>query len=122
MKYISCFDGLFEVEDGRDSIIVTLRDVKKGGHFTILRDEYNRILAGQHGIFKLVNTPETFPTKERPIITSKSGTKAERAIDIYKSLGVNPDKQLVISSFIEQLNMTKQGATTYYYNTKKSCQ
>ena len=44
-------------------------------------------------------------------------TKAARASEIYKQF--NGDKALVIAAYMNELSMSKAGATTYFYNAKK---
>jgi hypothetical protein len=120
--YISCNNEVFSVNDSRD-VFVTLTSTTRDCHFTILRDEYNRVLQNGSKIYKLISQPNTIPTTmstaTKPPVVKSGLTKAERAVDIYKSLGAKPSKDVVIAAFIEQLNMTKLGAQTYYYNTKK---
>ncbi len=45
-------------------------------------------------------------------------TKAVRAAEIYKQF--SGDKALVIAAYMDQLGMSKAGATTYFYNAKKA--
>jgi len=47
----------------------------------------------------------------------KSGSKMERAIKIYQDTP-NASRQLIINMYMELLDMTKSGASTYYYNVK----
>lgn len=53
-------------------------------------------------------------TRERP----KKGepTKQERAVRLVE---LNPNKDEAINAIMSQLNMSKAGATTYFYNAKK---
>lgn len=44
-------------------------------------------------------------------------TKSARALEIFKEFG--GDKQLTIAAYMDQLSMSKAGATTYFYNAKK---
>ncbi len=50
-------------------------------------------------------------------------TKAEQALAIYQELAKNTDdkqmKDACVDRFINELGMTKSGATTYFYNSKK---
>lgn len=52
--------------------------------------------------------------RERP----KKGepTKQERAVELVK---LNPEKEKAIVVIMAELNMSKAGATTYFYNAKK---
>jgi hypothetical protein len=50
--------------------------------------------------------------------SKQQGSKLERAIAIAKTMPNASQKEL-IAAFMEQLDMTKAGATTYYYNVKK---
>jgi hypothetical protein len=55
---------------------------------------------------------------EKPVARkAKEGSKAERAVDIFKRLG--GAKSEVIAAFMSELSMSQAGATTYFYNTKK---
>ena len=55
----------------------------------------------------------------KAVKSSKSGpTKAERALEIYKNRGSMP-REGVIQMFMQELGMTKAGATTYFYNAKR---
>ena len=111
---------VYSVQDNRDVIVTLFCTRRRDFHFTILRSEYERVLDGQHKFYKIVNAPVVSKTTNpSPIKVAKSGTKAERAVDLYKSLGENPSKESVIELFIRELNMTKAGATTYFYATKK---
>lgn len=49
---------------------------------------------------------------------TKRVTKASQAQEIYKKFA--GDKTQVIQAFIDQLGMSKAGATTYFYNAKKA--
>jgi hypothetical protein len=44
-------------------------------------------------------------------------TKGTKATEIYRQF--NGDKALVIAAYMDQLSMSKAGATTYFYNAKK---
>lgn len=48
----------------------------------------------------------------------KTGSKTAKALEIYKNLKGN--KALVIEEYQKTLGMSKAGATTYFYNAKKS--
>jgi hypothetical protein len=58
------------------------------------------------------------PAVKRAIVKTKSVSKSALAVEIFKKHSGN--KQLVIAEFVEVLGMTKAGATTYFYNAKKS--
>jgi hypothetical protein len=66
---------------------------------------------------------ETFGIKNPPKIKNKApkqgrqGTKLEQAIEMYREFG--GDRAQLIELFEKKLNMSKQGATTYYYLAKK---
>jgi mannitol-specific phosphotransferase system IIBC component len=47
-------------------------------------------------------------------------SKTQRVAEFYKNS--NGDKQTVIAMCIDQLGMSKAGATTYFYNAKKGAQ
>lgn len=47
-----------------------------------------------------------------------TGSKTAKAVEIYKKH--NGNKALIIEEYQNTLGMTKAGATTYYYNAKKS--
>ena len=50
---------------------------------------------------------------------TKSGvSKKDRALEIYRET-IHFGKEGVIGAFMEQLDMSKAGATTYFYNCKK---
>ena len=44
-------------------------------------------------------------------------TKSEKALAIFKA-NINESREFVVNMFMSDLDMTKQGATTYYYNCK----
>jgi predicted secreted protein len=50
--------------------------------------------------------------------TGSTGLKTAKAVEIYKKH--NGNKALVIEEYQKTLGMTKAGATTYFYNAKKS--
>lgn len=58
------------------------------------------------------------PTKKIKRERTKKGepTKQERAIELVK---LNPEKEKAIIVIMAELNMSKAGATTYFYNAKK---
>lgn len=91
------------------------------------------------GTLKLANKPKDWHVvkpavkveKPEPIAkptikrerSSAGESKADKALDIYKSMMVNgahPARSDVIKAFVEQLNMTQAGASTYQYNCKKA--
>jgi len=54
--------------------------------------------------------------------SSTGESKADKALDIYKSMmngTEHPKRGDVIKAFMEQLNMTQAGASTYQYNCKQ---
>lgn len=48
----------------------------------------------------------------------KKGAKQEEAVRIYKE-NIDAGKAKIIELFMSELDMSKAGATTYFYNTKK---
>jgi len=48
----------------------------------------------------------------------KKGAKQIAALEIYKA-NINEDKKVIIQMFMDELDMSKAGATTYFYNAKK---
>lgn len=48
----------------------------------------------------------------------KKGAKQEEALRIFTE-NMDKDKKEIIAMFMSELDMSKSGATTYYYNTKK---
>lgn len=48
----------------------------------------------------------------------KKGAKQEQALHIYKD-NISKGKKDVIELFMSELDMSKAGATTYFYNTRK---
>jgi len=48
----------------------------------------------------------------------KKGAKQEMALELYKEY-IEEGKPKVIDMFMSELDMSKAGATTYFYNTKK---
>lgn len=61
----------------------------------------------------------TSKSSTKAVKSTKSGpTKAERALEIYKNRGSMP-REGVIQMFMQELGMTKAGATTYFYNAKR---
>ena len=54
-------------------------------------------------------------------VTVRSGTKAEKALDIYKQLWAEGKaRKDIIKEFKNQLDMSDACASTYYQNTKKA--
>jgi len=49
----------------------------------------------------------------------KKGAKQEAAAVIYKENKDTLDRKQIIELFIEELDMSKSGATTYFYNMRK---
>lgn len=49
--------------------------------------------------------------------TKRTNTKSIRAMEIYKQFA--GDRALIIGAFMSELNMSRAGATTYFYNAKK---
>ncbi len=47
----------------------------------------------------------------------KKGKKQQRAVEIYRA-NADKDKQIIMELFQTELNMSKSGARTYYYNMK----
>lgn len=73
--------------------------------------------------FKLVLKAAATVTPAAPVqsITPQpapAGTKQERAYVLYKASPTSPRTEM-ISLFMSRLNMTRAGATTYYYNCQK---
>lgn len=65
---------------------------------------------------KIKSTPKIKVKKE------KVPTKAERALEIYQEMmvdGNHPVRKEVIQRFMNELNMSVAGASTYQYNIKK---
>jgi hypothetical protein len=58
------------------------------------------------------------PASKRVITKTKGVSKIALAMEIFKKH--NGNKQVVIAEFVEVLGMSKAGATTYFYNAKKS--
>lgn len=60
------------------------------------------------------------PTSHKRPAAAKAGSKAERALTIYHDIvGKGHGKEVCIQRFQDALDMTKAGATTYFYNCKK---
>ena len=56
---------------------------------------------------------------EKSIVT-KSGSKSEKAVDIYVKMREDGKRRIdVINQFMTELDMSKDGASTYYQNIKK---
>lgn len=51
--------------------------------------------------------------------TSKGNTKLDQARKIYQEAVGSKSRNEIIQMFMTKLNMTKSGATTYFYNVKK---
>ena len=49
----------------------------------------------------------------------KKGAKQEEAARIYKENKDTVDRKQIIEMFIKELDMSKSGATTYFYNMRK---
>jgi len=65
---------------------------------------------------KIKSTPKVKVKKE------KVPTKAERALKVYQEMMVNgnhPARKEVVQRFMNELNMSVAGASTYQYNIKK---
>jgi hypothetical protein len=71
---------------------------------------------------ELVNTTETNTEAKAKVasktVTKRSQSKKVLALSIY-STKIAEGKEAVIQSFIQDLAMSKAGATTYFYNCKK---
>lgn len=58
-------------------------------------------------------------TSTKPV-EPKTGTKLEQCFEYYKKYAaMNADKELIIAVFVNEVGMTKAGASTYYYQCKK---
>ena len=51
--------------------------------------------------------------------TPRAGSKAERALELVR-IHYGHDRDAIVSLIIEKLNMSKAGATTYYYNAMRT--
>lgn len=70
---------------------------------------------------KPVKTAHIKP-KQTTTSTVKVGSKKEKALDIYSNLmdnGNHPQRAVVIAEFMDRLEMTKAGASTYHSMVKK---
>ena len=73
------------------------------------------------------NNPWTFAAPDQSSTPSsvsgkpkrKKGAKQTAALEIYGRLKDTKTKQEIIQIFIDDLDMSKSGATTYFYNVKK---
>lgn len=63
---------------------------------------------------KSVTVPKAKRTR-----ASKGNTKLDQARKIYQEAVNRNTRDEIIFMFMTKLNMTKSGATTYYYNVKK---
>lgn len=64
--------------------------------------------------------PETKPkTDSEGRVKPKKGAKKEMAQDLYKKHKDNKSRKEIIQLFMDEIGMTKAGATTYFHNMKK---
>lgn len=49
----------------------------------------------------------------------RKASKGDMAVEIFNRLKENGGKKAIIQAFMDELDMSKAGATTYYYATKK---
>jgi len=76
-------------------------------------------------ILEDIPTKKVIPKITKPKVKkTKTGSKAQKAISIYKLMieqnnGEFPARKDAIKQFVEQLDMTPKGASTYVYNTQQ---
>lgn len=76
-------------------------------------------LEGQPRLAVAASAPKAKPSPaKKNVSTPKVGTKAERAMEIFTN-NPNIGRKMMIGMFMDHLDMTKAGASTYYANCKK---
>lgn len=98
-KVMSIGGGFIEIDTGKFTIGVARED----GTFEVVKP----------GNVKCVPAPTVTTT-----VAAKSGTKFERAVDIYRNMKDNT-RQKLIKAFVDQLEMTPAGASTYAAKVRK---
>ncbi len=59
------------------------------------------------------------PVKEEVVIETKTGTKIDKAVEIFKRMtAIGHARKDIIQAFISELDMGNAGASTYYQNIK----
>ena len=99
-----------------DYIEDTLNDVEFG-------DQYDDTLTDEptEQVVQVVVVEEV----KEPVVEEKTTeykNRKEHAVAVYKSLmidGEHPARKDVITAFVEEIGMSKAGASTYHYNVKK---
>lgn len=83
------------------------------------QDELNALTGRENKIVVLnAPKPETKEWSEPKTTNHKTGTKLERAIELYK-MSSDKSRDTIVSLFMVELDMTKAGATTYFFNCRK---
>jgi hypothetical protein len=65
-----------------------------------------------------LNMKVPVPVVEKVVKSSKSGSKREKAIELYNTAS-DQSKDSIVNLFMIELDMTPAGAQTYYYMAKK---
>lgn len=124
------------MDDGTPSHYITCKSITEPGIVVNLHPEFiAKIFAGIEPTVKvegisiidqlpteIVATREVVPEVKAPksLTTSSKVSKKERAQEIYGRLvDAGSSRTLVIQAFMDELSMTKAGASTYYYNCAK---
>lgn len=76
--------------------------------------------AAKHTIYRLTEGDMSFVRAKSEDVEKgpEKRSKGEQAIDLFTTLKPK-GKKAIIEAFMKELDMSKQGATTYYYTTKK---
>lgn len=88
----------------------------------IQRDMFVKKVTTRPDNQQIITTPNAKPAPSKTVRkpSSTSLTKAEQALALYNAMSFRGESRAaVVSAFMEQLDMTKAGASTYYYNAKK---
>jgi hypothetical protein len=80
------------------------------------QDKAKKFIAENPWVFAVVE--ETIKVDNTGKPKRKKGAKQEEALRIYKE-NISEGKQKIIELFMSELDMSKPGATTYFYNAKK---
>ena len=118
-QVMSCSDENLEFATPHGVITVTIDD----GNFRHISRPQGWSTELPKATKKPVKTSHTKPdTKTTTTISVKSGSKKEKALDIYKQMmdnNTHPIRSEVIQVFMNDLDMTKAGASTYHSMAKK---
>lgn len=126
IKELIGFDLVTDERQTKYTFLYLIQDIIKELYNTDKLDNEGLFLSAQtKALFFIRDNPWTFAQPEETIKVDvegkpkrKKGAKQEEAMRIYKE-NIDEGKKAVIELFMSELDMSKAGATTYFYNTKK---